>query len=310
MADILATINPTTGMYATLALCEAAENRNWVAAGDTGTWMYVGDWSAGPDASTAVVDGGNADATFHVLITTDSANRVGATWDTTKAIAFQLICRDPYLRVTGVQFGTVNAQVRCQDVGSFIWMDSLYMRRDDTANGFNLASSGSGLAVNCISDHYTGGTVNEGFNTGGTAFSTLNCTSISTVAASQSRGFIRTAGTMTCVNCLAYTVPGNTGLDFSGTIGGSNNASSDATAPGSGSLINIADPFTNLAGGDLSILDSASIAAAGIDLRGNVPPVAVDIIGVARNTATPTIGAFQVPIEDDGGIGIGLGASF
>lgn len=90
----------------------------------------------------------------------------------------------------------------------------------------------------------------------------FNCT-----IRSCDNGFVKVSGgtgSLTCKNCLS---DNNATADYVGTIGGNNNASSDATAPGTGPRINQTFTFFNAAGGDIHLgIDDAGALDFGADL--------------------------------------------
>jgi hypothetical protein len=91
-----------------------------------------------------------------------------------------------------------------------------------------VAGSGNeGFVINCLSLDCE----DDGFRGLTGTHILYNCNAID----SGADGFTRGTGTMTCKNCLA---DGNASNDFSGTIGGNNNASGDASAAGTGPRIN------------------------------------------------------------------------
>lgn len=101
-----------------------------------------------------------------------------------------------------------------------------------------------------------------------------------------SRGIYNISGTMVCRNNIVF----STALDYSGTLGGTNNFSEDATAPGSGSLINQSDPFTNAASGIFTLTSGTNALDAGVLISG----IVTDIIGTSRPQGSGSdMGAYE-----------------
>jgi hypothetical protein len=90
--------------------------------------------------------------------------------------------------------------------------------------------TGHGRAINCIANAPNGNGF-QGFNANNT-FYAYNCIAYGC----DDNGFTHDAfTTLICNNCVAINTVFN---DFNGVVTGSNNCSTDATAPGAGSLIN------------------------------------------------------------------------
>jgi len=104
-------------------------------------------------------------------------------------------------------------------------------------------------------------------------------------------------GTMVCKNCVGAYQTASSNSCFNGTISGNNNCSSDATAPGTGSVTNQTPSFVSTANGDLHLQSGDTVAkGAGADLSADSNyAFTVDIDGQTR--ATPwEIGADQLTI--------------
>jgi len=117
---------------------------------------------------------------------------------------------------------------------------------NNDARGINMADDC--FAVNCLAIRVDQPAFLS--NSGGSGASyCLNCTAID-----NGQGFNEFTADPTWINCLA---DGNTGFDFdSGELLGLNNASSDGTAPGTGSRINQTFTFVNTGNDDYHLTGS------------------------------------------------------
>lgn len=115
MATLLKhTVAPSGGDYTTLKDAYAhlvAAHANLVTADVYAEIEISGNWSGSPDTTAVSCNGLTTDATHYVHIYTDSSNRAGATWDTTKYIlsvsnASALSILDDYVRIDGMQITT------------------------------------------------------------------------------------------------------------------------------------------------------------------------------------------------------------
>lgn len=143
----------------------------------------------------------------------------------------------------------------------------------------------------------------QGYIANGTGTATFNyCAAVYCA----SFGFRRNVGTaMNNNNCVAF----DCGTDFINNTGGSNNASSDATAPGANSITNLTidqakfvHDFSATTSSEFPIdwrpmdISGSSLAGAGIAVGG----VTLDYDGNTRSGTTPDIG----PSEDFTGFGV------
>jgi len=103
-------------------------------------------------------------------------------------------------------------------------------------------------------------------------------------AVTTSVGVRRTNGTVNCTNVASFTP-----TCFSGTIGGTNNASSDATAPGANSLINLTIANQITSDTNLHIKAGADISGAGTNTTSSM----TDDFDI-DNEAWPAAGAINM----------------
>jgi hypothetical protein len=147
-----------------------------------------------------------------------------------------------------------------------------------TCRGVRFGSNATGALYNCVV--YDGGGYGYHADTGASSMSLLNCT----VQGITGYGVLRTAGTLTAYDVLSMD---STTADFSGTIGGGNNISSDATAGGGGSLTSRAssNQFVSIAAGseDLHLKSGSDAINTGTD---NSDYYTVDFEGDARPTGS------------------------
>ncbi len=295
------TTNATTGDHRAFASLNEAE---------AAIPASIADWydivCEGQNADTAAVDfaGTTTSASNYVQVRTDPSATYGrheGKWNAdkyrlslTSGTTYPLQIHEPYVRIIGLQV--------------YGWYQSLlnmaYNESDNSVIDSCIMWHGSSYNAPCIGD-YGGATGNARYvnsifiqdaadrnvrlRGGGTKV--INCTAIG-----GTYGYRHETLSSEVINCVAI---GASIADFSslGSFSGNTgyNASSDSSAPGSGSItgINPSDVFTDYANGDFSIKDANSVLYdAGTDLSSYME--AVDIIGTERPQGSAwDIGAFE-----------------
>jgi len=163
-------------------------------------------------------------------------------------------------------------------------------------NGLTLATSFIGSIRNSLfySVNAHANTVYRNFVNSSSESALLeNCTAY-VVPQNEMNVIRRASGVLTVKNCVSISFSASSTKSFNGTFGAlsSNNISSDATAPGTNSLINqvAADLFTDHANGDFRLKAGSPALRRGVTVAG----VTTDIAGRARYAAgVQDIGAFS-----------------
>lgn len=164
----------------------------------------------------------------------------------------------------------------------------------------SMAASGDLVCVNCIFEGWTtvGNTANA-VCTGANAHSYYfeNCT-----VYNCANGFGQIGGTFTTKNCLYDHAGLATHVGWTGTIGGTNNASSEATPPATNQRINQTFTYVNTGTGDFHLAaGDAGAKDFGADLSADATyAFADDFDGVARPQGTAwDIGATEVAVASN-----------
>ena len=316
--------NATAGAdraYASLAEWEAAEQQDLTdGSGDT---MTVHCNGTAADTTSLTVNGWITDNGQDITIQVDQDVRHGGKWD---ASAYRLSVandtplriRDDHTAVIGLQIEKTAANANAKDVllynsigaANSILVSECIVRASGT-DAYTEAgikfNDTSVLATvrNCVI--YGGGTLadvgNAGISSNAGAITVQNCT-----VNGFYHGIRKQVGDVTAINCLAN---GASNDDFSGGFhaSSSNNAASDATAPGGNSRQNQTFTFVT-PGSDFHITGAdAGARTFGVDLR---PLFDTDIDGDPRGSVWD-IGADQItpagiarPLVD-GGLASGFG---
>lgn len=222
------------------------------------------------DTTAVTISGWSTDSTRNITIKTPSSNRHGGKWNTgvyrLKVAGSVINCSAAYTVIDGLQV---------EHAASGQWAFGIYTSASTTVrrvivrrspgSGAPANSVGMGAAVNnsnnsvfeyCIV-YGLGNTGNAGIQTEQGANLVLrNCTVYGCTT-----GYRFVSGTLSATNCIAT---GGTTC-FTGSITGSHNVSSDATAPGTNALTGSTPTFVNITSGseDFHILNAN--AYAGVD---------------------------------------------
>lgn len=211
-----------------------------------------------------------------------------------------LMLSTPYMRVIGIQFYYDSAYASNYFspggmLGSNqIVSNCLFQTRRDGGPSFKAGGNG-GSAVNCVAIHLGGG------SRGMQASGTCQITNLTIIRPSN----LSTAGTGLQYEYASSPICQNIAIlgPFSTCFGSitynaasSNNASSDTTAPGSGSLTGLS-ASTELTGPTSTALDvrpatGSLLAAQGV--RAQSATNDLDIMGQSRSTTAPSIGAWEI----------------
>jgi len=302
--EVVSIVAPSGGDYTSLSTWESGEQTDLVTADQTHVAEIRGDWSGGPDTVGVTVSGWTMDSDHRVIIRTDSSNRATAAWDTTRYA----------LQSAGAQ--CVNIQS-----GSWVNIDGLQIRntRNSTFTRTIFLNQGTGVEVNIsncfivgdyaqagnalIFNNYVSGgdQVTNAWNTiltyidlqssngMGVYVQTTGGFYYNCLAYNTDDGFKRNGGTSYVKNCIAANNP-NSGF-YNWLAGSDYNTSSDATAPGANSQINVTPTFVDPANLDFRLSPYDTIAQGnGASLYAD--GITTDIEGTSRGTASAT--AFDI----------------
>lgn len=275
-----ATVNTDGGGdYTTLAAAEAGEQKDLVTANELLTINCSGTTADGAtvfngwitDATRYVVNIGNNESgiwsTAHYRLEASSGHAITAEGLVVYFKNMQIKCSTGF-GVTGI-FGFTNSNVfveNCIVDGNAASVNQ---------HGYYRSGGISYIAKNCIVYN-----ANRGF--WGVSYA-YNCTAYN----STTYGFINVFVAKNCISQNAATA------DFSSITTSTYNLSSDATATGTGSLINKTVTFVNTVANDFSPSDNdvSGTKTGGIDL--SAEGVTTDITGATRPLTGVSIGAFQ-----------------
>ena len=160
---------------------------------------------------------------------------------------------------------------------------------DSSTGGGALRSASACTVINCVAINTAGGT---GFTSSGGSTKFYACTAFQTGSAAAF-GFRGSYDTPLYLDCAAF----GFGTNFrSGTSGSSNyNASADTSAPGANSVksLTASAQFENVA--SLATLDLRVKTGHSLNFgtRAQTQTADLDIMGSARSTTTPTVGAWE-----------------
>lgn len=262
--------------------------------------------SSGTDDTTLVTSltqtNYNTDATHYVEIIQSDFPSDGV-WDATKYVLFDnntgsaaLTISANFVRIRNLQIIAKQsiAPRYCIQVisvpsgGSDIRVDSCILKGSTAVNNlFGIYVNDADATLNIYNSilYNFPGTNGCGINLNAGVVNAYNVT----VYGCTAKGFTRSSGTFTCINCISA----NNGDDFSGTITVDHCCSDDgdgtnAQTPSAG---NWANEFTDAASGDFSLLVGGNCVGNGIDDPGS-GLYGDDIIGTTRSS-TWDIGAFE-----------------
>lgn len=309
VTTVIHTIASAGGDYTSLSAWEAAQQRDLTTA----KALAVAECSPFIDTTAVVIDGWTTSATQYIEIRAAAASPAKLPFDSTGTVAYLLRSSpatnvldlgESYTRVRRIQIQTTNTSgSRCiatslSATGCVVDSCILSGNGDSSSlqqhHGIYHTQATTITAVNCVAINLTtASTTSAGFNsnaTGGT-FYAYNCTAIS---AGAGNGFRRDDGTFLLKNCLAsgFTT-GFTGF-FSGSS--TNNASTDATAPGSNARNSQTFTFASAATGDYRLsAEDTGARGFGTSLVSDVNyALTTDFNGYTR-PVTWDIGASQSP---------------
>lgn len=289
------TVKSSGGDYSSLSAWEAGEQANIVVADEIRRAVC----DPFTDTTAVVVDGWTTDATRYAEVIPASGAEAGMPWRTSGAYILAVGGASQALHIYSTYFRLGRIQVDQTGTGpgvrmeataaNQIFADGTYARTASSSSPWQL--EGGAICRNCVGKN---GFAVFRLHTGGGYCD--NCTAI----AGSSVGFYTTAtssGTCRVRNCLGYDSPTGDFYSDGVALTGSNNASKDATAPGSGSVTSIADPFVNYASGDYHLAAATSPVNAGTSLSGDF---STDFDGVTRS-GTWDIGADEYVAAGGGG---------
>jgi len=280
-------LSGSTAAYITLSACEAAERVDLVAATDN---LLIECAGATDDTATVTFNTGwTTDATYHVTIHGDLDWSLGRI-DTAAYLLIQsannriVDCRQVVhwknIQISGpistpsaecILFGTGSAGStvdKCIMYGQYVGINpsanitvTNTLMYDNQQAGINNSSASTVTVNNCV---------------------VYNC---------GYRGIYMQGTAITCTNVV---VAGSTNADYAGVSGGSNNADSDASAPGTSPVnsITVANEFVSVTGGseNFHIVDSGVLYQGGTDAS-----LTTDVDGDTWHATTPSIGIDEVP---------------
>lgn len=259
------------------------------------------------DTTVTTIDGSTTDSTRYIRVYAVESARARMPWSATGYILSRtsgagnvLTVSDQYTRIEYLQVQSTVAHSAGTTVLVSLTEDQCrlvqcYVRFTGAVTAgttYGVAQSGSGdtnYVINCIvlaSNTACDVGIRGDSAAGGTSHF-LSCTVIG-----FGIGIQRSNGTVRAVNCLAS---GNT-ADFSGTFtNASNNASADATAPGTSALLNCKFAFRDAAAGDYHLdLTDVSARSLGTTLAGDASfAFSVDFDGCTRAPGAWDIGVHQ-----------------
>jgi hypothetical protein len=148
-----------------------------------------------------------------------------------------------------------------------------------------------GTAINCLGVNTAGG---SGFISNGGSATFHNCTAVQ-MGVALAFGFRGNYDTPVCTNCASF----GFGTAFRAGVTGNYNASDQASPPGANSVASLtyANQFQNVASTgtmDFRLKTGNNLAGAGV--RDQTYTTDLDILGQARSTTTPAIGAVETII--------------
>ncbi len=280
--------------YASASAWWAAEGGDLVSADVVAIGEYQGDWSSSPDSGFDITSG-TTDATRYAVLRTDSANRHSLERDDTLAVIDRVGVYTEYIRLEGLQIldSVLWHAVHLGAGGDNSVVDSCFIELTGysgvTSNGINT------LTVNtAITGPEVGLLFGNPAGAGEAYFSSISA-DYGVRCESSASAVVR--------NNILYAA--TSAFNSSGSLTASNNATNQASCPGSDNILNISDPFVDLANDDLNTdpADTDGLAGSGYDLSGL--GITTDALGQDR-PSDPTIGATEL---DPGSGGLSVSPS-
>ena len=260
------------------------------------------------DTTSVTVQGFETAESNFIKIMSPQDHRHNGKWDTDKyRLVFSgsgnqgFVPKQNYLFVEDLQLGTTGsdnytyAVYLNDDYGPITFNRSIFFSDSTGEYNRNRLNNGTLNFYNCTFEGFS--YANETRNDHAILVAGANVTVLNSTAINNGVGFELWEGTLNCYNCIAVN---NKSADFRWTsIGGSNNISSDDTAPGDNSLIN-QDPyaiFVDPDNGDFRLLSDSPAVNAGVNLS---QYFLTDIVGTYRGQGGAwDIGAFEFVIPPD-----------
>ena len=249
------------------------------------------------DTSNVVFSGYSRTASFPLNVVGDKEYTISAAVSVIQANSDYINFKDLNIVVDTAASYVVGLTLNNDDCV----VDSCYLREENSGSngrGIAVASGTSGNVVKNSIIEDVAGSESQGLRALGT------CELYNNLIVNCTRGVIQT-GNVTLSNNASLN---NTDYDYGATspAGGSNNASSDSSAPGSSPITSVpysAATFVSVTGGseDYHIADTDSdLYQAGVPVTG----VDYDFDGEAWDSSTPSVGAYEFvsggePVEDD-----------
>jgi hypothetical protein len=312
MADKTVTVRPSGGTYTSLQAAitgEVTANANLVTMDGILTISIEGDWSGGADTTAVNVTGFTTDANHYVDIVTDSANRAGSTWSTSKYIlqrstethAASLTIASPHTRINGLQVSSLGSGSAIS-VDNTAIVDSCYVK-SASGSGIEIGINGAGQRV-VVANSIASGCGGRGFGGHNSSMPIYynNCAAVG----NTSYGFrFAQYDAQYATNCYSG---GNTAEDYYNGGGGSTTLTTCRSEDGTMSTSTAAystSTFTNVTAGseDLSLVAGSGLIDIGTDLSADATyPFNWDITGATR-TGTWDVGAYEY-VAPAGGVTI------
>lgn len=309
MAARTVTVKPSGGDYTSLSAAVATEGHDLTTdngSGSPGPLIFEigGSWSGAPDTTVVDFDGYTTDATNYIKVTTDSANKAGTSWSTTKYIyrisdANAFLVREDYIWIDGIQVqihSQTGGRVFFQNVArssGWIRLSNCIFRGDGGAQNLKFSSFTTGLFTplvmwNCIC--YDWGSNSDSYFVNDTSGQTWTCRNCTFIWPSTTTVGCRLDGGTALIMDNCYSGGNTAGRDYFGSPTLTTCASSDTTGDVDNIAINTTN-FTNVTGGseDFALPLGSGLIGVGTDDPGS-GLYSDDINGETR-TSTWDIGA-------------------
>lgn len=296
--------------YATLNAFIAAIPADLVAADEQWIGELYNDSEFAVGAVTLSLPAKTTDATRNIIIRAaaghsfkDHANKLTnpLRYDQAVGVGIQgsggavLQILSDYVTIEGLQFLATggpgsNGISQASTNAPNVTVKNCIFKNNSSATGSAGLNLYNGTGINCVSENTAGGTAIMS-NGGGAKF--INCTAFQS-GSGTGFGYRGNYDSPLYRNCAAFGF--NTNFR-SGTSGSSNyNASSQASPPGANSLASLTasgqlENVSSSAALDARVKAGAALINAGV--RENTYTADLDIVGSARSTSTPTIGAWE-----------------
>lgn len=290
------TLNPIGGAdYTSLDDVVFAEARNLVTSDEIFVITLSGNWDGYTILGRSIdrFQGWVTDEDHYIQIIADDLNKHDGVWDETKAIidcsgSIYSLSSDQYIKLCNLQTISNNTNPIINSFGTgTMEIDSCILRgrliRNE--NGGDLLIKNTVFTDSELQNLRDCIDARDGYTL-------LYNTTI--VTKSFRNLLVATSGVIEAYNCIVFD---NGGTCFANTIIGDYNASSDGTAPGANSILNISNnvfiDFTNN-NFDLDPVLGAALIGTGDNLYSDPRlPVTTDITGKERPNSKLSIGAFE-----------------